>query len=438
MKRYLIIMIGIVLSIISNQCAAQIKPMVIGEKLPENLYSHLKKYIAINEGNAILIDFWATWCAPCVSSLPYLDSLQTNFKNKLQVISVTRENDKTVHEVIKKVFSNKQPAFSILLKDTLTEKFFPHQTIPHCIWIDKNGVIKAITDKPEVTFRNVQNLISGINLDITNKPQTIKYDDNKPPYASKQIRLEDEFLYHSMITKYRDDLNSEYSRGTHNDFISCINSPIIRLYQCAFGKFDLSYWDMNRVICLGFNTFADSVKLGIFTSERLIHEWQNNIQKNAFSYEFATKDSIFSNKEIFQIMAEDLNRYFATMGIKASLEKRVINTLALTQIGNNKSYQNIAGGKSSHYTTSSYMKIENLPMSYFLSQIKPFINNNNLVIVNETGYDGNIDISLNKLNNNFLDLNGDLEKYGLKFVEKKSTTDVIVVKKTNIIHGISN
>jgi len=415
---------------------AQVKPIAIGEKVPNISFNYTvgnvpkKGSIADYKGKTILIDFWATWCSPCVSSLTFLDSLQKKYGDKLQVLCVTREGGKVVKEVISKIFHDHEPAFSIILKDSVMENYFPHQTIPHCVWIDKNGIVKAITDKSEVTSSNITRLIDEDSLQIINKPQTIKYDIDKPPYASQQVNLKNEFLYHSLITKYREDLETGYSRGINNDFISCINSPIIRLYQCAFGKFDLAYWDMNKVICRGFTTFADSAKLGIFTSDRLIHEWQNNIRSDAYSYELATRDTIFSNRQLFQIMQEDLNRYFASIGIEAHLERKEVNALALTQIDSIKTYRNYKGGNSHHYSTPASLKVENEPISFFITQLQPYIQKkNNMAIVNDTGYDGNVDIELNKKTETLSGLNEELKKIGLRFIEKKTWSNVIVVTK---------
>ena len=98
--RFLIIFIFL----ISNSTAVEtidIKNLVI--------YDKPKKYDAITfldvknnelnlndyKGNIVLLNFWATWCAPCKEEMPSLDQLQSNEKlNNLKIfpINIGQEN----------------------------------------------------------------------------------------------------------------------------------------------------------------------------------------------------------------------------------------------------------------------------------------------------------------------------------------------------------
>src|ERR1700709_2704477 len=39
----------------------------------------------------VILDFWATWCGPCVEELPFLDSVQQLFNGKLEVVPIAYE-----------------------------------------------------------------------------------------------------------------------------------------------------------------------------------------------------------------------------------------------------------------------------------------------------------------------------------------------------------
>ena len=98
--RFLIIFISLISISVADE-TIEIKNLVI--------YDKLKKHDAITflntkndelnlddyKGNLVLLNFWATWCAPCKEEMPSLDQLQSNEKlNNLKIfpINIGQEN----------------------------------------------------------------------------------------------------------------------------------------------------------------------------------------------------------------------------------------------------------------------------------------------------------------------------------------------------------
>jgi thiol-disulfide isomerase/thioredoxin len=50
-----------------------------------------KVTLAAFRGKPVLLNLWATWCAPCVKELPTLDTLQQREGGKLQVLTVSQD-----------------------------------------------------------------------------------------------------------------------------------------------------------------------------------------------------------------------------------------------------------------------------------------------------------------------------------------------------------
>tara|TARA_B100000073_G_C23538883_1_gene495154 strand:+ start:67 stop:576 length:510 start_codon:yes stop_codon:yes gene_type:complete len=63
-----------------------------------------EKIISSSENKILLLNFWATWCAPCIKEIPELIELKEKFKKNVEVyfISVDSNVKKTVPKFLKK------------------------------------------------------------------------------------------------------------------------------------------------------------------------------------------------------------------------------------------------------------------------------------------------------------------------------------------------
>lgn len=54
-------------------------------------------------GRAVLINFWATWCGPCVKEMPALNRLQQQYGGRLSVVAISQDSAATPEEIPLKV-----------------------------------------------------------------------------------------------------------------------------------------------------------------------------------------------------------------------------------------------------------------------------------------------------------------------------------------------
>ena len=59
-------------------------------------YSSRQATEAEDRGKYLLVEFWATWCRPCISELPHLREIEQQYGEYLQVLSLTEQTDATV------------------------------------------------------------------------------------------------------------------------------------------------------------------------------------------------------------------------------------------------------------------------------------------------------------------------------------------------------
>jgi len=137
----------------------------------------------------VLLDFFTTWCTSCIASFPFMNDLEVEFNDQVQVLMVTPESRTVVAKFFSKndyVKGNKLP---IVIEDKWFSGSFPHKGVPHVVWIYKDTVI-AITGKDMVTSDNIEKVLS--KKDITKWP--VKNDFAVDSAVDGGSQLEDSYI----------------------------------------------------------------------------------------------------------------------------------------------------------------------------------------------------------------------------------------------------
>jgi thiol-disulfide isomerase/thioredoxin len=113
------------------------------------------------KGQAVVLDFWSTWCTGCVAEIPRLNAIAEKFKDSpVRFIYVTDEDQETVSR-----FLARRPISGWVALDTNGAAFraFGVEGRPLAAFIDKNGVLRGETNL-EPTESQVQDLLAGTLL----------------------------------------------------------------------------------------------------------------------------------------------------------------------------------------------------------------------------------------------------------------------------------
>lgn len=95
------------------------------------------------KGEVIYVDFWASWCPPCVKSFPFMSQLMHEYKDKgLKVIGINLDENL---EDAKKFLAKRPVNFSIMV-DTSKRcaQDFNVMAMPSTYIIDKRGLVRHI------------------------------------------------------------------------------------------------------------------------------------------------------------------------------------------------------------------------------------------------------------------------------------------------------
>ena len=131
-----------------------------GAKLLANLKSSFK-------GKALLLDFWGTWCAPCLSDLPFSKKLHEETEDlPLEYIYLCTSNNSSIEKWKNKIAELSIPGTHIFVDEKIENELmgmFQASGFPSYRFIDKNGKYKSgvIRWMSEIDRNKLEKLVEG-------------------------------------------------------------------------------------------------------------------------------------------------------------------------------------------------------------------------------------------------------------------------------------
>jgi len=96
------------------------------------------------KGKVVLIDFWATWCAPCVEALPKLAQLYSKYHVAgFDILGVSWDSDAVAFKKFLKQNRISWPQYFDGMKPGKWGEAFGIGGVPYTILVDKNGCVRV-------------------------------------------------------------------------------------------------------------------------------------------------------------------------------------------------------------------------------------------------------------------------------------------------------
>ena len=164
---YLVIIVIVILSVTPTQAMAQTSVakgagMVVPDFAFVDFEGKARKFSEYR-GKHTLLDFWATWCGPCLADMPRLRKLHDKYKSRgFEILGMDAEtlgqdgaeNDKETLDAARKVAKAKGAIWAHAISESavpVADKIFNIESLPTKILVDPQGkVIRWVSDKEDL------------------------------------------------------------------------------------------------------------------------------------------------------------------------------------------------------------------------------------------------------------------------------------------------
>ncbi|MBD1362975.1 redoxin domain-containing protein [Mucilaginibacter sp. ZT4R22] len=411
-----------------------IKPIAIGDHLPELILNNVQHYssptlkLSSFKGKAIIIDFWATWCTPCVKMIPRMDSLQKKYAGQLQFISVSTQAAATVDLFNRRIEQQQKIKLAVpsVTDDRTLSTLFPHQYLPHYVWINKHGIVTNFSSFDQVNDETIATYLKGTNPEQKEMPEVaeVAYDKSKPLFFDGNGGEPKQIFAHSILSGYVPGLSLGFTvkiDSTNGIKISARNQGIAQLYETAYG-YGLRFAGGKNVIYeVSDTTLVTSGSIG----ERYLN-WLSS--GNGYCYELHFPAG--KVESAYPRMREDLKIYFPQY--RAAVEKRKATCMVLKRTSAADKIQS-KGGTPTVSFEPIHASVKNAYLNNLIVNLDMM--DSNRAVVNETGYKGRVDLEISAGMGDFDAINRELAKYDLHFDKEEREIEFLIIRDAPAVNA---
>jgi thiol-disulfide isomerase/thioredoxin len=96
--------------------------------------------LADSQGRVTVLDFWATWCGPCLHAMPAMNALATSHPSDVAVIAVNLDDPVAARAL----FDERGYHMQLVSDDGQVSERYGVTSIPHSVVIDPAGVVRLV------------------------------------------------------------------------------------------------------------------------------------------------------------------------------------------------------------------------------------------------------------------------------------------------------
>lgn len=461
-RNYLCLTVVLLLFRVPTMAQKTLERLQVGDKVPDVVLRNIRNYKSTNarlsdfEGKFIILDFWNELCTVCIDALPKMQKFQDEFKDELQILMVTNhtidkfkflfKNSPTVKNTkLPMVFDNKD----------LHTYLFPHVGEPYHVFIDKNGIVKAMGSANFTDLENVKNFITGKPIKI---PVKNEYLGNSEPGVSRLLfnngsLLKYVLFFNKIDTKNQSDLQlitpgfGKFLIDSENPYYSMLMKSVYHLGNAYPGNRSFSDPKTGRVGGFSINSdlpglFLEAYDLPLTTKviidvkdggSKYYHpgtqaptiDLERYLRNFTYTYEILIPN--YNRDEYKKILKSDIERYFK---LKGTLEVRPVQCLVLFRTSEVNKLATKGGAVIGGEKTDKGFVINNSYLSKWRSGLLQHLpEKDRPIFLDEShiNWTQKVDFIVQSTVENLPALNQELAKYGLSLNEEIRELPVLVL-----------
>jgi cytochrome c biogenesis protein CcmG, thiol:disulfide interchange protein DsbE len=135
--------IGILSVLLLSGCYSGSRPPNIGAAAPTFTVQDSDRKVSLDEfrGKVVVLNFWATWCPPCIEEMPSLVQMQQKMKGKgVEVVAVSVDADQGAYQSFLK--AHNIDLLTVRDPDQKSNNLYGTFKFPETYIIDRQGVLR--------------------------------------------------------------------------------------------------------------------------------------------------------------------------------------------------------------------------------------------------------------------------------------------------------
>lgn len=401
----------------------------IGKPVPEftirNVSYYKDKEIPIFslKGQYTILDFWDTGCGVCIKSFPKMSAMQKRFADKLNIILIGKEEKNRDIAQFYEKFRLRDSLKLISAYDSVAFRKFVYLFVPHVIWIDKEGIIKAISSSSDVTTENIEKFINDEYFSFTDISYqayiTPKIDLSKPLLIDGNGGEDTAYIFRSLLSEWSPATGRGQWRGidiglqlTPDLYQITGASPII-LYRTA-------YW----------GNYGRSENKNVHPNIIFNVSDSASFMESAYNYSVQFPKGKGNKQKVMASMQQDLRNAF---GYDAQFRERMMPVLKLVVVDKAKTEKLNPSTSEVKFQWNDESK-DNFFENLTITEILPGLGKRLLAKLNfgvhiedETGITQKVSLKVKAFSDDYEGIRRELKKYGLDLVVAEKEFKVLEV-----------